>query len=221
MPDMLGMATSTPATSGQLARASRMAWRPSVASAITWMSLCPSITARIPARTRLWSSTSITLIDRRSTADMVVLQRQLGDDLGPFERRRTDFERSAEQRGALAHPKDAQAGTSRLLPLGDASWIESDAVVANPEPDVAIEAAQVGVDAAGLPVFIRVGQRFLCDPVESRLDRRPQAAAQPSDLGRDLGAGGRLGQCTERRDPRERGEHGRAQGPGHAVHLAR
>src|SRR3989440_4496984 len=219
IPDIPGIATSTTATSGQLARASRMASRPSVASAITWMSLCPSITARIPARTRLWSSTSITLIDRRSTADMVVLQRQLGDDLGPFEWRRTDFERSAEQRGALAHPKDAQAGTSRLLPLGDASWIESDAVVANPEPDVAIEAAQVDVDAGGLRVFIRVGQRFLCDPVESRLDRRRQAVAQPIDLERDLGSGGLLGQRTQRRDQAEIVEHRGPQVLGHAVHL--
>src|SRR5207302_11037589 len=188
MPDMLGMATSTTATSGQLARASRMAWRPSVASAITWMSLCPSITARIPARTRLWSSTSITLIDRRSTADMVVLQRQLGDDLGPFERRRTDFERSAEQRGALAHPKDAQAGTSRLLPLGDASWIESDAVAANPEPDVAIEAAQADLYAGALRAIIRVAQRFLRAPAETRLARRRHAVAQPIHLARDVAA---------------------------------
>src|SRR5436309_10052577 len=153
MPDMLGMATSTTATSGQLARASRMASRPSVASAITWMSLCPSITARIPARTRLWSSTSITLIDRRSTADMVVLQWQLGNDLSAFQWRRTDFECSAEQRGALPHPKDPQARTSRLFPLRDAARIESDAVVANPEPYVAVEAAQVDVDAGGLRVF--------------------------------------------------------------------
>src|SRR2546425_10936326 len=182
MPDMFGMATSPPATSGQLARASRMASRPSVASAITWISLCPSITARIPARTRLWSSTSITLIDRRSTADMVVLQRQLGHDLGPFQRRRMDFERSAEQGGALPHPKDPQARTSRLLPLGDASRIESDAVVANPESDVTVEAAQVGVGAGGLRVFVRVGQIFLCEPSESRIDRRRQACRHALDF---------------------------------------
>src|SRR3989442_15465496 len=106
------------------------------------MSVSPSITARIPAPPRLWSPTRMTLIDRRSTADMVVLQRQLGDNLGAFERRRTDLEGSAEERGALPHPKDPQARTSRLFPLWDASRIESDAVVANPQPDVAVEAAQ-------------------------------------------------------------------------------
>src|SRR5260370_40194869 len=124
---MFGMATSTTATSGQLARANRMASRPSVASAITWMSLCPSITARIPARTRVWSSTSITRIARRSTG-MVVLQRQFGDDLGALERRRVDFERASQQGSALPHPEDPEPRAYRFFPLLNASRTDADAI---------------------------------------------------------------------------------------------
>src|ERR1700720_3254999 len=119
---MFGMATSTTATSGQLARPNRIASRPSVASAITWMSLCPAITARIPARTRLWSSTSITLIVFRSTG-MVVLQWKIGDDLGTLERRRVDFEGPSQQRRAFPHPEDSEPGTPRFFALRDTSGV--------------------------------------------------------------------------------------------------
>ena len=52
-----------------------------------------------------------------------------------------DLQRAPQQRGALAHPKDAKAGAPGLFLLRDAVWIEADAIVTDSQPDVAIQAA--------------------------------------------------------------------------------
>src|SRR3979411_297446 len=112
----------------------------------------------------------MTLIDLRSTVMVVVLQGQFGDDLGPPARRRVYFKRPPQEGRALAHSEDPQARASRLLSLRDAVRIESDAVVANPQPNVAVEAAQGDIHVRRLRVLVGVGQRLLRDPVEGRLD---------------------------------------------------
>ena len=59
-PEIPGMATSMPTTSGWWLRASRMASRPSLASPTTWMCDCASSMCFSPERTTAWSSASRT-----------------------------------------------------------------------------------------------------------------------------------------------------------------
>src|SRR6267143_5773848 len=92
------------------------------------------MTARMPARTRLWSSTSMTRIGRCS-GGMRFLEGEMDDDLRPFRRLRMDLQRPVQQGGPLPHPKEPEAGSPRLGRSWQPARIEPHPVVAHREPD--------------------------------------------------------------------------------------
>src|SRR5439155_20181584 len=93
-----------------------------------------------------------------------------------------DFQRPAQERGPLPHPEDSQSGAPGLFPLWNACRIETSAVIADPEPNLAVEATQVDDDPRRPRVLVGIGQRFLRNPVQGGFNRRRPPLTQAIDV---------------------------------------
>src|SRR5205085_1390085 len=99
----------------------------------------------------------------------------------PAARSRLDFERAADERRALAHPDEPEAGGRRYLLLR----VEADAVVFDDEHGLRAAPFEDDGDARGLRVLADVVERLLRDAVEAGLGlwREPEAAGvEPREL---------------------------------------
>jgi hypothetical protein len=83
---------------------------------------------------------------------------------GPGSRRRFDFERGANERGAFTHSDESEApiGSFRLC-------LEATAVVFDHEENIAAAPFENDLHAGGLRMFRDVCERFLRDAVEGGL----------------------------------------------------
>src|SRR5205823_11989694 len=111
-----------------------------------------------------------------------------------------DFQRAAQERGPLPHPEDSQSGAPRLFPLWNACRIETGAVIADPEPNLAVEAPQVDDDPRRPGVLVGISQRFLRNPIQGGYNRRRQPLTQSIDMQSNFRSGRLLGQWPQRRD---------------------
>src|SRR5713226_4563052 len=103
------------------------------------------MTARMPARTRLWSSTSMTRIGRGS-GGMRLLEGELNGDLRPVGRLGMDLQRPVQQSRPLPHPKEPEARAPRLGGGRQPARVEPHAVVADRQPDAGAVGLQPNID---------------------------------------------------------------------------
>src|SRR5262245_2079612 len=155
-PDVRGIAQSITTTCGMRVSASFTASSPLLASPTTSMPASSSRSRRNPRRTRVWSSTSSTVILFAMYVPVLGWHPH-ADERAPF-RRREKLDRAAQHLRALAHGHDSEAASSRVR-------AGAFAVILDVELDHAILRAQSHPCPFGTRVARHVVQCFLHDAI--------------------------------------------------------
>ena len=163
-----GMAISISTTSGGCALTRFKTSRPSPASPMTFTSGNFSSSARMPARTSVWSSARMTAMGLTGLCSRPFgfrrrgfpFQRKPGVDFGAFLRNGLEFQSAAGQRRPLFHAQQSETGPAHGQ-LPDSTHIKADAVVAHAQVKLSGFFAQFHVHGFCVGVAHHIGQGFL------------------------------------------------------------